>query len=197
MSDLLQNPPPKAPKMPRSPRKLAFLLPILAFALFAIIAAMGLFGTINGTRNETQLPSVLIGKAAPELPPIALRDELSKPLSDFAGRPVLVNVMASWCAPCRAELPALDALAKDVPVIAIAYKDKSEDTTAFLAQYGNPFSAVWMDYDGIYGIKWGVYGVPETFLLDGQGRIVLRHAGPIFKDTIETIIRPALAELAQ
>jgi cytochrome c biogenesis protein CcmG/thiol:disulfide interchange protein DsbE len=177
--------------------KLRFLIPVIAFIGFALIAAFGLFGTINGTRNSDQLPSVLIGKMAPELPASALNDELARPLSDFAGKPVLVNVMASWCAPCRAELPALDLLSKDVAVIAIAYKDKREDTADFLAQYGNPFAAVWMDYDGTNGIKWGIYGVPETFLLDGQGRVILRHAGPIFKDTVTNVIRPALAELAR
>lgn len=177
--------------------KLAFLLPVIGFGLFATIAAIGLSMTMNGARQTDQLASVLVGKAAPALPATALNDKLAKPLSDFSGQPVLVNVMASWCAPCRAEIPALALLAKDIPVIAIAYKDKAEDTAAFLDQYGNPFSAVWMDYDGTSGIRWGVYGVPETFLLDGQGRIVLRHAGPVFKDTITEIIRPALAELAQ
>lgn len=180
----------------RRPR-LGFILPLTAFLIFALIAAFGLFGTINGTRNSDQLPSVLIGKLAPDLPPNALRDDLAKPLSEFKGQPVLVNIMASWCAPCRAELPALDLLSQDVPVIAIAYKDKQEDTAQFLEQYGNPFSAVWMDYDGGTGIKWGIYGVPETFLLDKQGRVVLRHAGPVFKDTITNLIRPALEELAQ
>ena len=177
--------------------RLGFILPLAAFLIFALIAAFGLIGTINGTRNSDQLPSVLIGKMAPDLPVNALRENMARPLADFQGQPVLVNVMASWCAPCRAELPALDLLSKDVPVIAIAYKDKKEDTAQFLAQYGNPFSAVWMDYDGAAGIKWGIYGVPETFLLDQQGRVVLRHAGPVFKDTITNVIRPALRELAQ
>ena len=184
------------PERPSRPR-LAFILPLAAFALFAVIAAIGLLGTINGTRQSDQLPSVLIGKLAPELPARPFSEDLAKPLSDFAGGPVLVNVMASWCAPCRAEIPALALLAKDMPVIAIAYKDKDEDTAAFFDQYGNPFSAVWMDYDGSYAMKWGIYGVPESFLLDGQGRVILRHAGPIFKDTISDIIMPALEGLAQ
>lgn len=175
--------------------RLAFILPIVAFLIFAVIAAVGLFGTINGTRQSDQLPSVLIGKPAPELPVTAFSDDLGKPLSDFAGGPVLVNVMASWCAPCRAEIPALALLSKDMPVIAIAYKDKRDDTAQFFEQYGNPFSAVWMDYDGSYAMKWGIYGVPESFLLDEQGRIVLRHAGPIFKDTISDVIMPALEAL--
>ena len=78
-----------------------------------------------------------MGKKAPELPATALNEAMAKPLSEFAGKPVLVNVMASWCAPCRAELPALALLSNEVPVIAIAYKDRQEDTTQFLSQYGN------------------------------------------------------------
>ena len=181
---------------PKRPR-LAFLLPVIAFLLFSVMAAVGLQSTINGTRTQDQLPSVLIGKAAPAFPATALNEALAKPLSAFKGQPVLVNMMASWCAPCRAEIPALALLSQEVHVIAIAYKDKAEDTAAFLEQYGNPFAAIWMDYDGKTGISWGIYGVPETFLLDGEGRVVLRHAGPVFKDTITDIIRPALAELAK
>ena len=176
-------------------RNLTYLIPLAAFALLAVIATIALLGTINGTRNQTQLPSVLIGKQAPPLPAYALSDDLAKPFRAFAGKPVLVNVMASWCAPCRAELPALALLSDEVAVIGIAYKDKKDDTAQFLEQFGNPFAAVWMDYDGTAGIAWGIYGVPETFLLDGEGRIILRHAGPIFKDTIDEVIRPALAEL--
>lgn len=177
--------------------RFSFWLPLLCFAGLALIAAVGLMSTINGTRQSEQLPSVLVGKQAPDLPIIPLSEGYARPLSDFAGRPVLVNIMASWCAPCRAELPALDLLSKDVPVIAIAYKDKAEDTAKFLQQYGNPFSAIWMDYDGTNAIKWGVYGVPETFLLDAQGRVILRHAGPIFKDVVTDVIRPALEEITE
>ena len=105
--------------------------------------------------------------------------------------------MASWCAPCRAELPALALLGEDVAVIAVAYKDKNQDTEAFLKNYGNPYDAVWMDYDGAVGRSYGVYGVPETYLINGSGEIVMRHAGPVFKDVIEDIITPALAEIKE
>lgn len=179
----------------KPPIKLTFLLPLAAFVILALVAAVALLGTMQGTRNQTALPSVLIGKKAPDLPANALSVALAKPLSDFQGQPVLVNIMASWCAPCRAEIPALAMIAEDIPVIAIAYKDKQEDTTNFLAQYGNPFEAVWMDYDGTNGIKWGIYGVPESFLLDANGQVVLRHAGPIFKDVITDVINPALEAL--
>ena len=170
----------------------AYILPVAGFLRLSLFASVALLGKINGTSNQSDSVSLLVGKNAPPLPATALNQEMARPLSDFAGQPVLINVMASWCAPCRAELPALALLSNDVPVIAIAYKDRQEDTAQFLSQYGNPFAAVWMDYDGTNGIKWGIYGVPETFLLDGQGRVVLRHAGPVFKDVIDDVIRPTL-----
>ena len=173
----------------------AYLIPLIGFAIFVVIASVALLATVNGTRQNDQLPSVLLGKQAPALPANALSQEFAKPLSAFAGEVVLVNVMASWCAPCRAELPALSLLSKEMPVLAIAYKDKQEDTQKFLEQYGNPYSAIWMDYDGTTGISWGIYGVPETFIIDGDGRVVLRHAGPIFKDTVDNVIRPTVQEL--
>ena len=184
---------------PKKPVRLAFLLPLIAFAGFALLAAAGLVSHLQGTSlqvsDASATQSVLIGRQAPDLPATALNEDLARDLSAFRGQPVLVNIMASWCAPCRAEIPALALLSEQVPVIAIAYKDKQEDTAAFLSQYGNPFTAVWMDYDGMASIKWGIYGVPETFLLDGEGRVVLRHAGPVFKDTITQVIAPALEEL--
>lgn len=175
--------------------RLVFILPILGFLLVAAIGAAALIGTLTGTRNTEQLPSVLIGKQAPALPATALNAALAQPLEAFRGKPVLVNFMASWCAPCRAELPALALLGEEVAVVGIAYKDKQSDTDAFLQTYGNPYQAVWMDYDGRTGMAWGLYGVPETFLLDQNGQIVLRHAGPIFKDVITDVIRPALEAL--
>lgn len=176
--------------------KILFLLPILGFLIFTIIAAVALYGTLSGTRKVEQLPSVLIGKVAPALPSVPLTEALAIPLEAYRGQPVLINFMASWCAPCRAELPTLALLGEDVVVIAIAYKDKKADTLEFLDTYGNPYQAVWMDYDGAVGMSYGLYGVPETFLLDGDGRVVLRHAGPVFRGTLSDIIRPALKRLS-
>ena len=177
-------------------QRLMFFIPAAVFLAFLVMASVALYGTITGSRSPDQVPqSVLIGRPAPDLPEHALSDELAKTLAQFRGQPVLVNFMASWCIPCRAEIPALDVLAEEVVVIGVAYKDKAADTRAFLADYGNPYQAVWMDDDGRAGIRWGIYGVPESFLIDKHGRIVLRHAGPVFKSVITDVITPALDQL--
>ncbi len=178
-------------------KRLLFLLPLAVFLGFALIAGLGLYGTITGTRKTENLSSVLIGKAAPSLPQIALNGDAAADLAAYRGRPILVNFMASWCLPCRAELPALDLLGGDVlggelVIIGIAYKDKAKDTAAFLEQYGNPYDAVFLDNYGQAGVRWGIYGVPESFIIDADGRVILRHAGPIFRDVIDDVIRPQL-----
>ena len=177
--------------------RLSFLLPVLAFAVLALFGAIALYSTLSGSRDPAQLPSVLVGKPAPQttLQRLGQRDENSVTMTEFRGQPLLVNFFASWCAPCRAEAPALEMLSKDITIFGIAYKDRSEDTAEFLQQFGNPFQAVGMDIDGRNGIRWGVYGVPETYLLDRNGVVVLRHAGPITRGIIENTIMPALEDL--
>jgi cytochrome c biogenesis protein CcmG/thiol:disulfide interchange protein DsbE len=115
-------------------------------------------------------------------------------LADFAGEPLLVNFFASWCAPCRAEAPALALLAESVTVIGIAYKDKPVDTTAFLTQFGNPFSAIGVDRDGRLGFAWGVYGVPESYVIGSDGTVLLRHAGPIDRRVLDEVVMPAIKD---
>ncbi len=183
-----------------SQMRLSFLLPLVAFGILALVGGMALYGTLSGSRDPTQLPSVFVDKAAPQtnLPRLvqtgsAAGNNIS--VTMFQGQPVLVNFFASWCAPCRAEAPALEMLSKRVAILGIAYKDRAEDTTAFLQQYGNPFQAIGMDADGRTGIEWGVYGVPETYLLDANGVVKLRHAGPLTRGVLETTIFPALEAL--
>ncbi|MDC1001296.1 DsbE family thiol:disulfide interchange protein [Alphaproteobacteria bacterium] len=180
--------------------RLSFLLPLVAFGILALVGGMALYGTLSGSRDPTQLPSVLVDKPAPQtnLPRLAqtgsaTNDNVS--VTMFQGKPVLVNFFASWCAPCRAEAPALEMLSKRVAILGIAYKDRGEDATAFLQQYGNPFQAIGMDADGRTGIEWGVYGVPETYLLDANGVVKLRHAGPLTRGVLESTIFPALEAL--
>lgn len=159
----------------------------------AIFAALGVVFYLGLGRDE-QLPSALIGQTAPalqvqplaDLPP--LRQEV---LRD--GKPKLVNFFASWCAPCRVEHPNLKALsAQGVPVYGVNYKDDPAKALSFLTELGNPYTAIGTDPLAKMGLDWGVYGVPETFVLDGQGRIVLRFAGPLTQRWIESDLMPAL-----
>ncbi len=180
--------------------RLSFLLPLLAFSILALVGAVTLYSTLLGSRNPAQLPSVLVGKPAPQttLPRLwqsGHNTASSVTLTKFHGKPLLVNFFASWCAPCRAEAPALEMISKDIAIFGIAYKDRSEDTAEFLRQFGNPFQTIGMDIDGRTGIRWGVYGVPETYLLDADGMVVLRHAGPLNRGIINKIIMPALEDL--
>ncbi|MDA8870362.1 DsbE family thiol:disulfide interchange protein [Rhizobiaceae bacterium] len=159
---------------PPTTRAFWFALPVVVFAALAIIFAMQL----TSGRETGDLPSVLIGKAAPEfmLPPLEGMNVPGLTRADLVGgKPTLVNIFASWCAPCRAEHPVLLDIARggEVAVVGIAYKDKPENTRAFLTELGNPFAHIGVDERGRAAIDWGFYGVPETFLVDAQG--VIRH----------------------
>ena len=178
-------------------RRLAFLIPLAGFLVLAGFASLALLATLRGERDMTQLPSAMVGKPAPAVALPDLRDAGSTVSAiDFKGRPFLVNVFASWCAPCRAEAPALALLSEEIEIFGIAYKDKPEDTRGFLATYGDPFAEIGIDRDGDAGMRWGVYGVPETFLVDANGTIILRHAGPIDRRVIDELLRPAIRDLA-
>ena len=170
-----------------------FALPLLLFLLLVGIAGLALYQTITGQRNPQQLPSVLLQKAVPEAEISLLQQpELTLSLADYRGQAVLVNFFASWCLPCRIEMPLLAALADSgVPVIGIAYKDRRSDAEQFLAEFGNPFQAVGQDIDGQIGLEWGVYGIPETFLIDADGLVQWRHAGILDPKILQTI-RPML-----
>ena len=143
------------------------------------------------------MPSALIDKPAPafDLPPIVGRKD-GLATADLKGRVSLVNVWASWCPPCRAEHPVLMTLARDgVPIYGINYKDKPEDAMRFLKTLGNPFARIGADTTGRTAIDWGVYGYPETFVVDAAGRIRYRHVGPINPGQLDSIIRPILRKV--
>ena len=176
--------------------RLSFLIPLVGFLVLAGFATLALVATLSGERDVSQLPSAMLGKPAPAAPlPDLMNDGGAVSVTGFRGAPLLVNVFASWCAPCRAEAPALALLAKEIRIMGIAYKDKPKDTRRFLDQYGNPFAAIGVDRDGDAGMGWGVYGVPETFLVDAEGTIVLRHAGPIDRRVLDDVLRPAIRKL--
>jgi cytochrome c biogenesis protein CcmG/thiol:disulfide interchange protein DsbE len=176
--------------------RLSFIIPLAGFLLLAGFATVALMATLRGERDMSQLPSAMVGKPAPAIMLPSLLDKgQTVSATDFAGRAVLVNVFASWCAPCRAEAPALALLSEDIPILGIAHKDRPRDTREFLTSYGNPFAAIGVDRDGDAGMRWGVYGVPETFLVDANGIILLRHAGPIDRRVLDDVLRPAIGKL--
>ena len=173
-----------------------FFIPIITFLGLVIIGGLALQGTLSGSRNPNQLPSVLIGKPAPDVPlPLLQNSRAELALDAYRGQPLLVNFFASWCAPCRAEAPALVHLSNQISAIGIAYKDRPQDTLQFLEQYGNPFVAIGRDDDGRASMTWGVYGVPETYLIGPSGQIKWRHAGPLTRDVITTQLLAKLAEM--
>jgi cytochrome c biogenesis protein CcmG/thiol:disulfide interchange protein DsbE len=171
--------------------RLLFLIPLALFALVGGFLAVGL------TRDPGTLPSALLDKPAPQfsLPPLAGRDN-GLATADLSPGPQLVNVFASWCVPCRVEHPLLMRLSEEgVTVQGINYKDKPEDAQEFLAELGDPYARIGSDRDGRVGIEWGVYGVPETYVIDRQGRIAYRHVGPLQPRDLERTIRPLLERL--
>ncbi len=176
-------------------RRVLFLLPLAV--VLVLIAALA-WPILQG-RDPRELPSVLLDKPVPpfELPGLAAElDGLSS--EELSGRPVLVNVFASWCAPCRQEIPLFVRLAAEgVPVYGIAYKDEPEATRRFLAQLGDPYRGIGADRDGRLAIEFGVYGVPETYVVDANGRIRHRHVGEVTESVARRTLLPLLAELAK
>jgi cytochrome c biogenesis protein CcmG, thiol:disulfide interchange protein DsbE len=172
--------------------KLVFLLPAALFSVLLVAFAMGL------SRDPQLLPSALINRPVPDFTLPGLYDP-ARGLSrkDLAGGVTLVNFFASWCAPCREEQAALMALAhrSGVTLDGIAYKDKPADSRHFLEELGNPFSRVAVDRDGMTAIDFGVYGVPETYVLDGAGDIRYRQVGPLSTQDIEQKILPMIGRI--
>lgn len=170
--------------------KWLLMIPVILFAAMAGLFAASMFGAGQGQ----ELPSALIGKPAPQVAvdPIeglaTLTDDM---LRD--GQVKIVNFWASWCAPCRVEHPNLTTLAAEgVPIYGINYKDLDRNAVGFLQELGDPYVAVGSDKNGFLAIDWGVYGVPETFLLDGDGTILLRMAAPVTQRELTNRLRPAL-----
>ena len=164
--------------------------------VFAGLAA--LFFVSMQRSDPDQLPSAMEGRAAPAVQVVALGTgpELTDAMLREPGVK-LVNFWASWCAPCRAEHPVLKTLqAEGVTILGVNFKDKPEAALQFLQDLGNPYAAIGADDSGRMGLDWGLYGVPETFVIDGTGKVILRHAGPITPGILEDRIRPALAEAA-
>jgi cytochrome c biogenesis protein CcmG/thiol:disulfide interchange protein DsbE len=171
-------------------RRLLRLIPIVVFSLMAAMLAVGL------TMDPKLLPSALVGREAPvfDLPAVGGQGPAFSSPVLASGQPSLVNVFASWCAPCRAEHPLLMDLARQGVVIhGLNQKDANGDK--FLVELGNPYATTGDDRSGRVSIEWGVYGVPETFIVSGDGRIACRHVGPLMPHDVREKILPALADL--
>ena len=169
---------------------------ILAPLVFIALAALFFFGL--GRDDPDALPSTLIGRPAPSIAAAPL-GALAPPTDEMLREPgvKLVNFWASWCAPCRVEHPNLEALAAEgIPIYGINYKDKPANALGFLEELGNPYTATGADEAGRMAIEWGVYGVPETYVIDGAGKIVYRFAGPITQRALADRLRPAMEAAA-
>ncbi|WP_293373407.1 DsbE family thiol:disulfide interchange protein [Nevskia sp.] len=171
-----------------------YAIPLLILGVLLAFFAVGL------QRDPRVLPSPLIGKAVPafELPVLALPKAESPPLSmgnaAFAGKPYLVNFFASWCAGCQVEHPYLMQLAKQggVTIVGVDYKDADDDVRQWLAARGNPYAPILVDLDGRAGIDFGVYGVPETFVVGADGRILHKHVGALTPEAFARDVKPLL-----
>jgi cytochrome c biogenesis protein CcmG, thiol:disulfide interchange protein DsbE len=177
-------------------RRLLVLLPLV---LFLALAALFLFRL--GAGDPSRLPSVLIGREAPptELPPVAGLERNGEPVpgivpADFKGAVTVLNVWASWCVPCRDEAALLMGLSGDkrIRLVGINYKDQPDNARRFLGRFGNPFSASGADANGRAAIEWGVYGVPETFIVGRDGRIAYKLVGPLTPENLERVVKPEI-----
>lgn len=164
-------------------------VPIVVFASFVGLAVTGMY-----REDPDSLPSAREGQPAP---PVVLSEFVGKELFDDAdlrdGEVKLVNYWASWCAPCRVEHPNLEALSQEgLTIYGVNYKDQQDNAASFLEELGDPYTAIGRDEKGRMALDWGVYGVPETYVVDGNGKIILRFAGPITLRVIKNTLRPAI-----
>lgn len=176
---------------------LTAILPVALFGLLALGFLVSLFRS-----DPSALPSALIGKPVPQfaLPAVAGIGKPGLATADFGGGTVsVVNVWASWCPPCREEQPLLVSMKAKLgaPLFGINQKDKPEDAARFLKKLGNPFERIGADANGRVSIDWGVYGVPETYVVDGKGRITYKFIGPLTEAAIERELLPAIAKAKQ
>ncbi len=173
-------------------KRLGFLLPLAAFLALAIVLAIGL------NRDPREVPSPLIDKPAPGFALTRLDDPARTiALADLRGKVWMLNVWASWCVACRDEHPLLVEFSKKnlLPIYGLNYKDRRDDGNAWLARMGDPYRASLFDAEGRVGIDFGVYGVPETFIIDKTGTIRMKHIGPLTPAVIATEIEPLLKKL--
>lgn len=172
-------------------KRLLILVPLALFVALVAFLAVGL------KRDPSQVPSPLVGKPAPEFSLPRLGAEGSFGPKDMAGKVWLLNVWASWCVSCREEHPVLVEFARTrlAPLVGLDYKDKPDAAINWLARYGNPYELSAVDADGRVGIDYGVYGVPETYLIDKAGVIRFKQIGPVTREVLNNQIVPLIKEL--
>jgi len=177
-------------------RRLLVLLPLVAF-----LGLAALFFFRLGAGDPSRIPSALIGREAPatDLPAVAGLERNGEPVpgivpADFKNAVTVLNVWASWCVPCRDEAPVLLKLAADkrIRLVGINYKDQADNARRFLGRFGNPFAASGADANGRAAIEWGVYGVPETFIVGRDGRIAYKLVGPLTPENLEQVMKPQI-----
>ncbi|MFT5182422.1 MAG: cytochrome c biogenesis protein CcmG/thiol:disulfide interchange protein DsbE [Alphaproteobacteria bacterium] len=180
-------------------RRLLLILPVALFVVLIGVLAVLTLQTKDG-RDPSLIPSALIGKPAPEvsLPAVAEAIPGGFAGADLRGRVTMVNVFASWCVPCLAEHPLISRLAADgIPVYAINHRDTVLEASKWLKRHGNPFTAVGFDPEGRASVEWGVTGVPETYIINAEGIVTFKHAGPITAKVLEDTILPKLREAGE
>jgi cytochrome c biogenesis protein CcmG, thiol:disulfide interchange protein DsbE len=176
-------------------KRLPYLLPLVLF--------LGLVGyflvALRPNHDVHELPSAMIDKPAPPFDLAGLGDGKPLALASLKGHPVVINFFASWCVPCRVEHPVLMRLAQQdhIPLYGIAYKDKPSDSSRLLANFGDPYRQVGIDQDGRVGLNFGVYGVPETYVIDSNGVIQRRFVGPLTAEAVDKELLPLLKRLEQ
>lgn len=172
------------------------LLPLLAFAALALLLGVGVM--MNSGKDTSAIPSPLVGKPAPDFAlPVLDQPDRIVTREDLLGEPYLLNVWGSWCPACRDEHPVITELAESgrIRVIGYDYKDEADDARRWLAQFGNPYALVITDVEGRAALDWGIYGAPESFLVDAQGVIRWKFVGPLTPEVVQTQLLPALESL--
>ena len=185
--------------LPQTPLRGRRILVLIPLAVFLALTAIFLVRLFSG--DPSRIPSALIGRPAPavDLPPVAGLERDGKAIpgisaAEFRGNVTVVNVWASWCIPCHDEAPLLNTLAADsrIRLIGINYKDQPDNARRFLGRHGNPFAAAGADGNGRASMEWGVYGVPETFLVGRDGNIAYKLVGPITEANLDRVLKPEI-----
>ena len=171
--------------------KLRYLVPLAVFLVLAGFLAVGL------QRDPREVPSPLVNKRAPEFSLPLLEDPaVQRTVAQMKGKVWVANFFASWCVPCLAEHPLVTELSRSTTVVGINYKDKREDATRWLARNGNSYAMVLVDREGKVGLDYGVYGVPESYVIDKEGVIRYKQIGPVTQEVLDQTILPLIRKLS-